>query len=285
MRMTFAQRGMYLEMLLEQWESFSLPDSADECADIIGGTVEEWQASWSVLRRNFVRDETTGRISNYRLERVRADRRRWVRNVARKGGIERARSANRSADGTYAPASNPATDQQGNQQGDQPRASSASASSSATATAIASVPPSEDSAAPLRDATPALLIFPTVGKGPTSWDLTQADVDEWAVLFPGLDIMAEARKSLAWLRANPAKKKTAKGMPRFLVRWFTTATDERGGGTRITQERPITAAERERAQQVRRAWGRCRHLETCGSSGDCIAQIVRDWRAREAVAS
>lgn len=68
--MTFAQRGMYLEMLLEQWENLTLPDSPAECADLIGGTVHEWSRHWPVLRARFVSDEP-GRIYNVRLERER----------------------------------------------------------------------------------------------------------------------------------------------------------------------------------------------------------------------
>src|SRR5688572_20591170 len=77
LRMTFAQRGMYLEMLLEQWESFTLPDDPDACAELIGGTPDEWQAAWPVLRRKFVSD-TPGRIYNMRLELVRLDRRHFA---------------------------------------------------------------------------------------------------------------------------------------------------------------------------------------------------------------
>lgn len=111
MRMTFAQRGMYLEMLLEQWENLSLPDSPDECAELIGGTVEEWRANWDVLRRKFLTDESTGRIKNTRLEKCRKDRRRydaWSKKNARKGGLARASDAKRGKDGTYHPAETPA---------------------------------------------------------------------------------------------------------------------------------------------------------------------------------
>ena len=76
MRMTFAQRGMYLEMLLEQWESHTLPDSPEECADLIGGEVEDWRSAWSTLRKKFVSDEP-GRIHNLRLEKVRTERRKF----------------------------------------------------------------------------------------------------------------------------------------------------------------------------------------------------------------
>jgi hypothetical protein len=53
-RMTYAQRGMYVEMLCEQWDKDSLPDCPRACADLMGGTEDEWIAAWPILRRNFV---------------------------------------------------------------------------------------------------------------------------------------------------------------------------------------------------------------------------------------
>ncbi len=124
-RMTFAQRGMFLEMLNEQWENLSLPDDPATVADIIGGTVEEWAAAWPVLRRKFVLQrgrkcdqamipethDASRRIVNLKLEEIRSVRRAY-RGVARKGGLARGQSAKRGKDGTYLPAGKPAAIQQ-----------------------------------------------------------------------------------------------------------------------------------------------------------------------------
>src|SRR5688572_9344285 len=53
-RMTFAQRGMYLELLVEQWDKGSVPDCPVAVADLLGGTPDEWMAAWPVLRRKFI---------------------------------------------------------------------------------------------------------------------------------------------------------------------------------------------------------------------------------------
>src|SRR4051794_4480330 len=71
MRMSFAERGMYLEMLLEQWENHLLPDSPEGCAQAIGGRPSEWKRAWSTLRRNFVVCESGDGIFNIRLENER----------------------------------------------------------------------------------------------------------------------------------------------------------------------------------------------------------------------
>jgi hypothetical protein len=68
-------------------------------------------------------------------------------------------------------------------------------------------------------ATP-LLTFPTIGAGPKEWYLTKSLLDEWNPLYPSLDIFAQCQRALAWVRTDPVHRKTAKGMPRFLVAWF-----------------------------------------------------------------
>jgi hypothetical protein len=70
--------------------------------------------------------------------------------------------------------------------------------------------------------------FPTHGKK-KSWDLTEEFLEECKQAFPGLDVLAETRKALAWLKAN--RLKTAKGMPRFLNSWLSRANDRGGGKT------------------------------------------------------
>jgi hypothetical protein len=78
----------------------------------------------------------------------------------------------------------------------------------------------------LRNSSRTLLEFPTAGKK-NSWSLTEEFLEECKQAFPGLDILAESRKALAWLKAN--RLKTAKGMPRFLNSWLSRANDRAGG--------------------------------------------------------
>lgn len=80
----------------------------------------------------------------------------------------------------------------------------------------------EDCPEPEADSTPpspSVMSFVTVGKTKT-WDLTQSLLDEWRVLFPGVDVLGECRSALAWTNANPTKRKTVRGMERFLVGWL-----------------------------------------------------------------
>lgn len=67
---------------------------------------------------------------------------------------------------------------------------------------------------------PAVLVFPTDGR-PNEWPLTPSLVSELSELFPALDVADQARQALAWVRANPEKRKTASGMRRFLTNWLS----------------------------------------------------------------
>ena len=98
-------------------------------------------------------------------------------------------------------------------------------------------PNQEDSGEPAKPASPPavpVMTFPTSGVGPKEWTLTESDVTCWQQAYPGLDVLAECRKAMAWIHANTTKRKTARGMPAFLVRWLNKANDS-GGGSRHPQ--------------------------------------------------
>lgn len=76
------------------------------------------------------------------------------------------------------------------------------------------------------DPKPPILVFPCRGV-PNSWILDQGNIDRWQEQFPNLDIIAQCRHALAWIEAN--NPKTAGGMPKFLVRWFSKSNDRQPG--------------------------------------------------------
>lgn len=70
----------------------------------------------------------------------------------------------------------------------------------------------------------AILTFPCIGKD-KSWTLTEAVADKLDAAFPNVNIDAEARKALAWIEADPTRRKTARGMLRFLTAWMSRTAD------------------------------------------------------------
>lgn len=85
-------------------------------------------------------------------------------------------------------------------------------------------PPKPAASVPTADEAP-ILVFPTVGKG-REWSLVPSQLSKWRQAYPALDILAECRKALAWCEANPARRKTPKGMCAFLVNWLNRATND-----------------------------------------------------------
>jgi hypothetical protein len=69
-----------------------------------------------------------------------------------------------------------------------------------------------------------LVEFPCDGS-PRRWALTPSIAQELHEAFPSQDILGEARKALAWVRASPERRKTARGMRRFLTGWIGRAQD------------------------------------------------------------
>jgi hypothetical protein len=89
--------------------------------------------------------------------------------------------------------------------------------------------PSRKNPASEQTASPTVLTYPCVGKGPKEWALTEAKLAEYAGAFPGIDALSECRKALQWVKDNPANAKTARGLPAFLGRWLGRAQDRIGG--------------------------------------------------------
>jgi hypothetical protein len=51
-------------------------------------------------------------------------------------------------------------------------------------------------------------------------------VDELSAAYPALDVRAECNRARLWVEANPARRKTAKGMKRFICGWIANATNK-----------------------------------------------------------
>lgn len=135
---------------------------------------------------------------------------------------------------------------------------------------------------PASDQAPAVLVFPVVGADGPQWSLTQGWIDEWRALFTDLDVLAQCRAALAWITASPTRRKTAKGMPRFLVGWLTRSND-RGG--RIADTRVIARPRGQApAHVIGEAWrDECRrkHGGTCASKDLCQRRLLSEFQGRK----
>lgn len=121
--------------------------------------------------------------------------------------------------------------------------------------------------------TAAPVVFPTVG-AVTTWSLTPEQFSQVQACFPHVDLLTELAKAKLWLEMNPTKRKTAKGMGRFLLAWVGRAVDK---GT-AAQNGHLTAQEAPRGtldpkvERLCAAAGIARHAAETWFSAAVLAQ-------------
>lgn len=54
----------------------------------------------------------------------------------------------------------------------------------------------------------------------TEYAVSQEQCQEWAGLYPAVDVIQQLRHMRGWLMANPEKKKTRRGILRFVAGWI-----------------------------------------------------------------
>ena len=57
-------------------------------------------------------------------------------------------------------------------------------------------------------------------QGGKTWSLTVEKFNSFSGSFPSLDVVSEFRRAASWLESNAGKRKTGRGMPRFLNAWL-----------------------------------------------------------------
>ena len=69
----------------------------------------------------------------------------------------------------------------------------------------------------------------------TEWQVPVNLLTEWKTAFPAVDVEQELREMRAWSIANPANRKTARGVGAFANRWLAKAQDTPGRGKHQSQ--------------------------------------------------
>lgn len=72
---------------------------------------------------------------------------------------------------------------------------------------------------------PVFLRFPLKPNGGV-YDLTEQEVRELEDLYPSLDVRQALRDCFAWNLANPARRKTARGIRRHIVGWIRRESNQ-----------------------------------------------------------
>jgi len=64
----------------------------------------------------------------------------------------------------------------------------------------------------------------------SQYSVIQDQLAEWSELFPGIDVMQQLRNMKAWLVSNPTKRKTRRGILKFITGWLAREQDKGGRG-------------------------------------------------------
>lgn len=83
----------------------------------------------------------------------------------------------------------------------------------------------EDSSAPSGAEPVVLSGFAIPLNDGSEWEVPLSTVADWKDAYPAVDVEQELREMRAWANANPAKRKTSRGVAAFAVRWLSKAQD------------------------------------------------------------
>lgn len=83
--------------------------------------------------------------------------------------------------------------------------------------------------------TPSGILLPLVDK--SVYDVPQEKITLWRETYPAVDVVQELRRMIAWLDSNPSKRKTRRGIERFINNWLARTQDSGGskGGKEVSE--------------------------------------------------
>jgi hypothetical protein len=73
------------------------------------------------------------------------------------------------------------------------------------------------------DDSPVMAYMPLTGS--KQYELQQSQTDKWKELYPSVNLQSEVSKMIGWLDANPTKRKTSRGILKFMNNWLSRAQD------------------------------------------------------------
>ncbi len=231
--MTATERGAYINLLAHLWIAMQRGEGllADDKAlmRLSGCTEIEWGEAGTNVQRMFNK-----RGEHLFNERLTEEFNKHVkhREKCRAAGIASGKSRRQK---TLSP------EQALNERSTNVEPNTNTSVSSSVSTSPSSKPTNRSCTEPETDIR-AVLEFETVGKVKT-WNLTQAKLDEYQELYPGMSVIGECKKARQWIRDNPTRRKTAGGMTRMLGSWLSRAQN-RGDYIKRDGSQPMSAHKR-----------------------------------------
>ena len=97
---------------------------------------------------------------------------------------------------------------------------------------------------------PSGLLLPLVDK--TEYNVPLSKIATWEAAYPAVDVRQELKKMLSWLDSNPTRRKTRKGIERFINTWLSKEQD-RGRYKKPEEEEFVSAVRRSPEQRAKEA--------------------------------
>ncbi len=77
----------------------------------------------------------------------------------------------------------------------------------------------------------------------TYYDVPRESINKWHEAYPAVDVEQQLKKMIAWLDANPKRRKTRRGINAFIITWLSKEQDKggiyRSGGSRQQETAPV----------------------------------------------
>lgn len=198
--LTATEHGAYLLLIMKYWRDGGLPDDEGMIRRYAKLTSEQWAESRGILAAFFE--------NGWRHKRIDAELAKAEEIIEKRRSAADARHGKSKPDAsavqvqstcTYTGAS-PLTDNLSDVGADAPTS------------------PEPEKSAPDAKVSPTAIELPSVSGEP--YPISEADVAEWHSAFPAVDVRQQLSAMRQWLIANPTRRKTRKGMRRFVVAWL-----------------------------------------------------------------
>lgn len=95
-------------------------------------------------------------------------------------------------------------------------------------------------AEPETDSTPSVIELILNDK--TFYSVYQSDIDEWSECFPGVNVMQQLKNMRAWLDSNPTRRKTKRGVRKFITGWLMRENDRGARNCEASKETESTSS-------------------------------------------
>lgn len=213
MHLTALEHGAYLLLIMHYWQKGRLPDDDRKLASIARVTPEQWSDMRSTIAEFFEPGWTHTRIDS-ELKRAQESYERRAA-AGRAGGKAKAAGKQSASIAKARPEqsqSHSPTEKEGSNEPSSPE--------------------------PGKPAPVVVIGLPTVSDG--DFPVTEAEVAEWSSAYPAVDVRQQLAAMRQWLIANPTRRKTKRGMRKFVVSWL----DRRQNVGPATPNRDATAPPR-----------------------------------------